>query len=1787
MGRDLSETIEQWRSQLLDTSKRNRLISLKLNRTGSFKIAHPDAEQVWQSLLSSNATLTFIRREDLLGHDPEAKPGDEEFHSGPLESDLLPLMRSEKPALNRSRLVLEQCLTSKRLKENHLLTELADKPLKTSLDRLANQAAESLSEQGVPTLFLAFGLLEWFASPESDVPILSPLLLLPVELSREDIRSPWEMKLQDEEVIANHTLAQLLQDEFKIRLPLPPEQETIDSPNWRTTYYAAVQYAVRNQPRWKVIDDVVLSIFSFQKIAMWEDLGKNSELIAAHPLCRAIAGDDLAQVSLPEGIPRASDLDEKTHPQNTFHILDCDSSQHEAIEAAKRGVSLILDGPPGTGKSQTIANIIAESVAAGKTVLFVSEKAAALEVVKRRLDDRNLGDFCLDCHSHNANKRQVITELGRCLSLPPEQYQDRENELALLFERRGELNAYVKQLHQKLEPLGLSPFEVQAQLSKIPEGPISLCTIDQPERITREHLRLQDALLSELNDVAEVAENQSSHPWQALTIRSASLNLRGDIERHFSVLSEVLGQWTEASGPLIQAGFVEQDSGVRDWLKALDIARGVPEFPTLPADWLSGNPSTLAAAYQELDSVTQEYRRAQEALPEFRPDALGEDQCPISMELIDQPEPNGFLPHGQNSLIALRDFEQVRLQTIQNLTHCFRANIEALDMALRSLGAKPKPLAANGIGTVTALLGILDGVGPLRPAWIDTEKRAEISRYVEKCLKEEPELRECRLNLLERMLPGALEPSAATVAAQTNGYTVFWKRFLPRWGALKNQIQSYYASGLPATEQLFLDMAKLAEYHRRVSYIKTVAEQFPDGLVSTSSGEIDWRETQSRLEATEKLMRLVNFFPELKQILINPALLDLTSFREAMGRLTSATQASKNAFQTAQAILDPEKIINQGQRKLSTVELLAWLEEQSARIQKRVSLLEATVNQLMPRHDLPLSDLRPRIQSLATLTQTGSRISQISKSLQISDAPKVVRERDWTIEGNQAKWLLKLLVRHNNRLPRCLVVAATDVELRPKLNQAIQQWVSSVTLAFQQAMTFLETLFEPDARSVLGHTIQGAPPELLTNWLTGLTSRLGEIEGWLKFRSLKDRMAENGLGVLLEEIGNGSFSALRARDAYLKRFYGSWLGWASDQSTSLGRFSVQDHERKIEEFRQIDQKSIEYATGRIRQKRLNDSDRPRVFGTDVPSSSELGILMREVEKKRRHLPLRQLFAKVPEKLLRLKPCLMMSPLAVSTYLDSPKIRFDLVIFDEASQVRPFDAICAIYRGSQLIVAGDQKQLPPTSFFERAASDSETSDDDLEPEDSLSDYDSILDKCSSLGMPRKRLRWHYRSRREGLIAFSNRNIYSSELVTFPSVEDTGSVPAVRFEHLPAGRWKAGGGGGFNEVEARRMAELIMEHFRHRGDLSLGVIAFSQRQQQAIQDEVEKLRRSDPSVEGAFSAETREPFFVKNLENVQGDERDVIFLSIGYGTTAEGRIPMRFGPLNRTGGERRLNVAVTRARQEMLVLASMRYLDIDLSKTAALGVKLMRAYLEYAERGVSALIGDITSVGEHDYDSPFEQQVAAALASRGLEVRRQVGCSGYRIDLALVDPKQPGRFLLGIECDGATYHSSATARDRDRLRQAVLENLGWRIVRIWSTDWVRDSNRQLDRVVAAYQDQQSRVQNAAASSQPPIAAHKVSKPASSDPVKITKSLNVEQTWYQKIEDVPDHKICELLVEIVQQCGSTPRDELIQSTSRRLGFQRTGNKIKAAIDEQVNLLLRRGQLHADDDRLSLGGK
>jgi very-short-patch-repair endonuclease len=569
-----------------------------------------------------------------------------------------------------------------------------------------------------------------------------------------------------------------------------------------------------------------------------------------------------------------------------------------------------------------------------------------------------------------------------------------------------------------------------------------------------------------------------------------------------------------------------------------------------------------------------------------------------------------------------------------------------------------------------------------------------------------------------------------------------------------------------------------------------------------------------------------------------------------------------------------------------------------------------------------------------------------------------------------------------------------------------------------------------------------------------LRATLSHLTDWLAFQAARRRLAASGFPDVIAALQTAEVPLAAYAVVFRRAMIAAWIQYQHAQQPALGTFKGGSFEALIAAFNRLDVDDLGQAQQAIRATHANGI---RSFLSRDQAQYER--LAREAVKRRQVWPVRKLLAHIPKLLLQIKPCWMMSPLTVTQMIDAERVHFDVVIFDEASQIRTEEGICAILRADQVVVVGDNKQLPPTSFFDLVRQDEGDEQDDE------ADFESILDRCA-VQLQRLMLRWHYRSRDESLIAFSNQTYYHGQLVTFPTA-DRRPGSGLSFRHVPDGVYGRSGSRA-NAREAQVVAEMIVEHYRGGGPGSLGVIALSQAQQAAIEDALEQALRASPDVE--VPEDGPDALFVKNLENVQGDERDHIILSIGYGKDANGVLRLNFGPLNRQGGGRRLNVAITRARQSLSVVSSIKAGDIDLSRTASEAVRQLHDYLAFAESGGERLLA--TSFAEQHFDSPFEEDVWLMLRDRGHHVHSQVGCSHYRIDLAIVDPRQPGSYLLGIECDGATYHSSPTARDRDRLRQAVLEGLGWTIHRIWSRDWIRDKEAEIARLEAHLQQVQVR-------------------------------------------------------------------------------------------------------------------
>ena len=576
----------------------------------------------------------------------------------------------------------------------------------------------------------------------------------------------------------------------------------------------------------------------------------------------------------------------------------------------------------------------------------------------------------------------------------------------------------------------------------------------------------------------------------------------------------------------------------------------------------------------------------------------------------------------------------------------------------------------------------------------------------------------------------------------------------------------------------------------------------------------------------------------------------------------------------------------------------------------------------------------------------------------------------------------------------------------------------------------------------------------LSEKISACLADFDSIDNWKLFVGVLDKLRNKQALKFIDVAIAADIPLEDYADAFKNIFYLQWIDYIIGQEEFLRTLNRVTHDKVVDIFCDKDMRNFEISKAKIRS--MLSALRPDL--SLVAPGSAVAELLNEGGKKRRLKPIRTLLSTIRELAQNLKPCFLMSPLSVSTFL-TPDIKFDVVVFDEASQIFPQDAIGAIYRAKQLIVVGDSKQMPPSNFF-----NSVVDVEELENDDDVVDFESILDMCSTV-LPQLRLKWHYRSRYERLIDFSNKNFYDAELVTFPSSKVDREGIGVDFKYVEGGVFDHNS--RTNRAEAEYIVDLVFQNIRSYPDRSLGVVAFSIAQQDLIERLLAKKRLQDTSCEEFFRTDKEEPFFVKNLETVQGDERDTVIFSVAYAKDKDGKMLQNFGPINKVGGERRLNVAFTRAKLNVQLVASIRHFDIDLKNSSSVGARMLRDYLDYAQNGAVAVCANQNTDASEEELFEFESQVAEFLRSKGYDVDVKIGSSSLNVDMGVRIPNGED-YILAVECDGRFYKSAKNTRDRDRLRKSVLQRMGWHYHRIWAIDWIKNKKVEKEKLLQALKE-----------------------------------------------------------------------------------------------------------------------
>ncbi len=1663
-----------------------------------------------------------------------------------------------------------------------MTTDCEPADLQRRLRNLERKDREWEEEQGLNVLFLALGFLNWV--DEDGEKARSPLLLIPCDLERESPRDPFRLVRTDDDPSVNPTLRYQL---ARLGIELPEYENESDEDEPIENYISRIESLTRGRTDWSIDSDIAVGTFSYSKLAMYEDLtrmsgdGTRSELtslLAGAEAQTERAGSDGASAS-----PRDPDLvggrlDDLLDLRDQYTVLPADFSQLRAIAEARRGKNLVIHGPPGTGKSQTIANLIATLLADGRRVLFVSEKTAALDVVKRRLEECNLGIFCLDLHSDRGRKSEVYRQLNRAVK------DDRARLAASvsideLVARRDLLNRVVRLLHERREPLGKSIYEVQGLFAQVHHLPRLEATLTPPSsELTADWIRDAERVTERIARRPEEFRFHHSSRWIPLRTAQPSLQLADLIRGDMSAVQTAIGAFRSEVTALSDWLGVPTSESADDAQVLWDLLQLLRKAPTVPRMWLDYDAvARLRQLTREQAKQQRERRRLEQALDGW----LGASRSTIDYRAI-----ASALVLSPDEQEAIEELAGVDWRTAlgKNPRELLEKAIEleaALDLLKASAQAIGDALADSQLRTLgqfdqaSALTASILDLEPIPSHWLTVPSTEELERDFEDARALLEQLATAQTRLDEDFSDGLVErvDEEMLIRYRTDHRSLLrYMRGTYRrdQGTVRGQLKSPRKLSLDeslAVVELAMDVKRRRErWHEMEPRLRK--------LLATRFGgrETEWERVLSDVVALRTILGDWRGDAAILQELLAAEFVG-----DRRVALESASQPLEDAlirYNRAASAIGHEPLM------ASSLEVAKAGDVARGAMRAIRRIADAT-----PEMYRILVTTPADFDALAQLIEDGIRLMAVTEEDERL-APALAEDfgtffereaTDWDAVSHALDWTASFLDEAESQLSDTLAGHAVNPRASEEYKERGESLSTALT-AFSQRLTVLDERFNVATTS---WSSWHAPPLAdLEAWSADLRKHAGDAIGWVEYR---DAVIE-----LEELLGLGSAAALRAatdraEDApgiVRRRIYAAWLEELYEAEPELRRFSRVDHEGARAQFRELDERYPFAARQRVRERVFERYPDP--WGTPL-QAGQLGTLNGELSKRRKQMPVRRLIARIPNLLQTLKPCFLMSPIAVSQYLPagplaSDHLEFDVVIFDEASQVLPEDALPAIDRANQVIVVGDRLQLPPTTFF-RTGLDNDDDWDDDDDDDSFRGRESILDvMVGQVGadFAERYLSVHYRSRSESLIRFSNHAFYDNRLLTFPG-PDPADV-AVRDVYLSNATYDRGRT-RTNREEAERVTDIVFELMEtHSPDESIGVVALSRPQADLIEALIEERRMLSRHLDYRFSEEGAERFFVKNLENVQGDERDHMVLSVCYGPTPAGAVSNNFGPINREGGERRLNVAVTRARKSMTVVHSLRAEDISSDKP---GARQLRRYLEYVRDPERAFESEVTGVGEPE--SPFEEAVLAALRQRGHRVDAQVGVSGYRIDLA-IRSEDGERYDLGIECDGFPYHSSPTARDRDWLRQQVLEGLGWRIHRVWSTAWVRDPETETVAIEEALQ--RARVHRPEPPpapinpgfDEPPLAAAASTGP--DDPPTLSTvpllfdeyRLFEDQARTDDLLNVPLSELAALVRDVISVEQPVHIDTIIDRVRTTYGAPRVGKRIRDRVEQAIERILNR---------------
>jgi len=1540
-------------------------------------------------------------------------------------------------------------------------SQMSNAQLRNALKKLSDAYTTGQREKGTNHVFAMFGFLEYVASTAGTNGIagdrrLAPIVLVPLEVQRVSRSGTWQYSFQaagPPEI--NPALTVLLATNFNLDIPdLDEGIQNSTTGLQLSTYFRSVErQLLSRKPSWRLLPDLSIAALPARgRMVIYEDLSQGcsptddleawmaNPWVANERVTKLLAGSKDSADTL-----QSAEIHQIDSPALRDEVpvlpLPADSTQLSAVIDALRDRDLVIKGPPGTGKSQTIANLIAALLQRGKSVLFLADKAAALEVVQKRLDDVGLGPFCIQIHSQQATRtevlRQVRSHLAVVRSRPTPPRESIEEARKLYFDVVDDLNQRVAILGTRLGDTRYSIHSALAELEAVPGSGIPP---------------------SEIPSLAWISKHTTNRDIEEFVALCRRIELLRD------TLGQDFGVGPTHAWVRVRAHLLDDPESVP---RTLDALRGYQHAAARLAQasaFLPGEPSV-----QEISAISGSLVRIVEGLQHPSPDRIP----PAASALIDDDTRRGTyrdvlklaeqidaiteriltlatsLPEPKEVAVARGLLEsRERLEHTRSISALGTELTEARNQHDRLVSAR------DSLDSLTARLSIsplrsLDDARALNEG-LGIARQLRVLLHVRRQSLAEPGAAESLKGLSQRAAElrdasaeqareFAIEPGtraddvlgAATRLRVGGVFSAFDREHRAArrlYKALRRRDAPAPTSDVDALQSLGLHLRDVEVYRESREAVALLGDSF-DGVDTDFTPIVVCAEV---LDAAVRLRRYGGLGAAVASVLISGTNDQAASIADLPG------PHDWEALGILLAELSPAE-----------PNLSALIDARASWSKSRSDILVALRSAHLREH-LPIGPAMTELSKLvdqfsqtreayALAAHTLSELSELGYDLSEPNGRHILIEDLGLLESLAAMSALC-------DVPRVFEEEPLSGFLDQKRRDAAGLTAAVAELSSQWSR--VDPLFGSPTVSCLRGDLH---PRAVVASCAELLGQHASLAIAIQFLAAVREASR--LGLVGSAHDPAAFDGTFSEDAR-RRLLVTLLRLAFPNFRSLAEVSRTEMESLRERLAgagaRLREISSAAASSELRA-------RPHVSGNSQGPKSTLtewSLLEHQASLTRPSQPLRTLLERSAVALKSNIPCWMMSPSSVAQFV-SPTQRFDVVVIDEASQMRPEEAVTSIGRARRFVIVGDEQQLPPTSFFEANPFGDIPDEEETE---------SILELAAAVARPVRELLFHYRSRHEDLIRFSNTNFYDERLQIFPSAERAlNGIPLGVIHHFVGGLYQ---GSGLNEAEARVVADAALEHMRTRSDWSLGIAAVNQVQADAISNLLDQLVVRDPIAQRFLARwdSTTEPFFVKNLESVQGDERDVIMISTVYGKQqGQTRVQQAFGPINSLNGHRRLNVLVTRAKYRCEVFTSMQPSDITPGPTTHRGVTVLRDYLAYAATGHLSRMAVPSEPAVGDFESPFEEAVAAALSQAGWKVHTQVGVRGFRVDLAVVDPANPDRYITGIECDGATYHSSASARDRDLLRQEILESKGWQLYRIWSADWFADREAELSRVL----------------------------------------------------------------------------------------------------------------------------